>query len=150
MSIIFKPPISKLPIIVFLLTLSGLPSHMNLKHLLSISFLYLSGMTHALATKVNIGMTNALIIIIFPRIVKFRFPQEKNKVFILSILFSQFNFSLFFIVTKIYTQCFNRFFIPFNALYFIFTVLKFSYPNSPSFIFVSLIIQKKTWKFLFH
>jgi hypothetical protein len=38
-------------------------------------------------------MTNALIIIIFPRIVKFRFPQEKNKLFILSILFSQFNFS---------------------------------------------------------
>jgi hypothetical protein len=37
---------------------------MNLKHLLSISFLYLSGTTHALATKVNIGMTNALIIII--------------------------------------------------------------------------------------
>jgi hypothetical protein len=35
-------------------------------------------------------MTNALIIIIFPRIVKFHFPQEKNKVFILSILFSQF------------------------------------------------------------
>jgi hypothetical protein len=66
---------------------------MNLKHLLSISFQYLSGTTHALATKVNIGMTNALIIIIFPRIVKFRFPQEKNKVFILSILFSQFNFS---------------------------------------------------------
>jgi hypothetical protein len=64
---------------------------MNLKHLLSIPFLYLSGTTHALATKVNIGMTNALIIIIFPRIVKFRFPQEKNKVFILSILFSQFN-----------------------------------------------------------
>jgi hypothetical protein len=30
-------------------------------------------------------MTIALIIIIFPRIVKFRFPQEKNKVFILSI-----------------------------------------------------------------
>jgi hypothetical protein len=30
--------------------LSGLPSHMNLKHLLSISFLYLSGTTHALAT----------------------------------------------------------------------------------------------------
>jgi hypothetical protein len=28
---------------VFLLTLSGLPPHMNLKHLLSISFLYLSG-----------------------------------------------------------------------------------------------------------
>jgi hypothetical protein len=53
----------------------------------------LSGTTHALATKVNIGMTNALIIITFPRIVKFRFPQEKNKVFILSILFSQFNFS---------------------------------------------------------
>jgi hypothetical protein len=26
------------------------------------------------------------------------------------------------------------FFIPFNALYFIFTVLKFSYPNSPSLI----------------
>jgi hypothetical protein len=46
---------------------------------------------YTLATKVNIGMTNALIIIIFPRIVKFRFPQEKNKVFILSILFSQFN-----------------------------------------------------------
>jgi hypothetical protein len=44
---------------------------------------------------------------------------KKNKVFILSILFSQFNFSLFFIVTKIYTQCFNRYFIPFNALYFI-------------------------------
>jgi hypothetical protein len=43
--------------------------------------------------KVNIGMTNALIIIIFPRIVKFRFPQEKNKVFILSVLFSQFNYS---------------------------------------------------------
>jgi hypothetical protein len=60
-TIIFKPPISKLPIIVFLLTLSGLPSHMNLKHLLSIYFLYLSGTTHALATKVNIGMTNALI-----------------------------------------------------------------------------------------
>jgi hypothetical protein len=59
MSIIFKPPISKLPIIEFLLTLSGLPSYMNLKHLLSISFLYLSGTTHALATKVNIGMTNA-------------------------------------------------------------------------------------------
>ena len=93
MSIIFKPPISKLPIIVFLLTLSGIPSHMNLKHLLSISFLYLSGTTHALATKVNIGMTNALIIIIFPRIVKFRFLQEKNKVLILSILFSQFYIS---------------------------------------------------------
>jgi hypothetical protein len=45
-------------------------------------------------------------------------------------------FTLFFIVTKIYTQCFKRFFIPFNALYFIFTVLKLSYPNSPSFIFV--------------
>jgi hypothetical protein len=45
-------------------------------------------------------------------------------------------FTLFFIVTKIYTQCFNRFFIPFNALYLIFTVLKFSYPNSPSFLFV--------------
>ena len=87
MSIIFKPPISKLPIIVFLLTLSGLPSHMNLKHLLSIYFLYFAGTTHALASKVNIGMTNALIMVIFPRIVKFRFPQEKNKVLILSILF---------------------------------------------------------------
>ena len=72
MSIIFKPPILKLPIIVFLLTLSGLPSYMNLKHLLSISFLYLSCTTHALATQVNICMTNALVIIIFPRIVKFR------------------------------------------------------------------------------
>jgi hypothetical protein len=60
---------------------------MNLKHLLSIYFLYFAGTTHALATKVNIGMTNALIMIIFPRIVKFRFPQEKNKVLILSILF---------------------------------------------------------------
>ena len=38
-------------------------------------------------------MTFALIIMIFPKIDKFRFPQEKNKVFILSILFSQFNFS---------------------------------------------------------
>jgi hypothetical protein len=54
---------------------------------------FVSGETHTLATKVNIGITNALIIIIFPRIVKFCFPQEKNKVFILSILFSQFNFS---------------------------------------------------------
>lgn len=92
MSIIFIHLILKLPIIVFLLTLSGLHSHMNLKHLFSISFLYLYGSTHAPATKVNIGMINALIIIIFPRIVKFRFPQEKNKVFILSILFSQFHF----------------------------------------------------------
>jgi hypothetical protein len=59
----------------------GKLKHSKDKHLLSIPFLYLSGTTHALATKVNIGMTNALIIIIFPRIVKFRFPQEKNKVF---------------------------------------------------------------------
>ena len=65
MSIIFKPPISKLPIIVFLLTMSGLLSHMNLKHLLSIYILYFSGTMHALTTNVYITITNALIIIIF-------------------------------------------------------------------------------------
>jgi hypothetical protein len=71
---------------------SGLLMNKNKTGGIWVGKLYLSGTTHALATKVNIGMTNALIIIIFPRIVKFRFPQEKNKVFILSILFSQFNF----------------------------------------------------------
>jgi hypothetical protein len=58
-------------------------------------------------------------------------------------------FTVFFIVTKIYTQCFKRLFIPFNALYFIFTVLKLSYPNFPSFIFVyqlcCLSCQWKSW-----
>jgi hypothetical protein len=36
----FRPPFSKSPINVFLFTLSGFPFHINLKHLLSISFLY--------------------------------------------------------------------------------------------------------------
>jgi hypothetical protein len=54
LGVYFKPPISKLPIIVFLLTLSGLPSHMNLKHLLSIPFLYLSGTTYHINTLDNL------------------------------------------------------------------------------------------------
>jgi hypothetical protein len=41
----------------------------NLKHLLSISFLYFSGTTQALATYVNIGTIKHLIIKIFPKIV---------------------------------------------------------------------------------
>jgi hypothetical protein len=40
---------------VFRFTLSGLLFQINLKHLLSISFLYFSGTTQALATYVNIG-----------------------------------------------------------------------------------------------
>jgi hypothetical protein len=46
-----------------------------LKHLLSISFLYFSGTTQALATYVNIGTIKHLIIKIFPKIVKFLFVQ---------------------------------------------------------------------------
>jgi hypothetical protein len=49
---------------VLLLTFSGLPSHMTLENLLSISFIHVSGTAHALARKANIGITNALIIII--------------------------------------------------------------------------------------
>jgi hypothetical protein len=56
------------------------------------SLMHFSGTTHALATKANIGITNAFLNHNFPRIVKCRFPQEKN-IFILFILFFQFNFS---------------------------------------------------------
>jgi hypothetical protein len=45
------PPFSKSPINVFLFTLSGFPFHINSKHLLSISFLYFSGITHELTIK---------------------------------------------------------------------------------------------------
>jgi hypothetical protein len=55
-----------------------------LKHLLSISFLYFSGTTQALATYVNIGTIKHLIIKIFPKIVKFLFVHKSNK-----LLFSQ-------------------------------------------------------------
>jgi hypothetical protein len=41
----------------------------------------------------NFEMGGLNMIDIGSYLVKFRFPQEKNKVFILSILFSQFNFS---------------------------------------------------------
>jgi hypothetical protein len=51
-----SPPFSKSPINVFLFTLSGFPFHINLKHLLSISFLYFSGITHELTIKVKIGI----------------------------------------------------------------------------------------------
>jgi hypothetical protein len=47
-----QPPFSKSPINVFLFTLSGFPFHINLKHLLSISFLYIAGITHELTIKV--------------------------------------------------------------------------------------------------
>jgi hypothetical protein len=46
---------------VFLFTLSALPFHINLKHLLSISFLYFFGITHELTIKVRIGIIKAMI-----------------------------------------------------------------------------------------
>ena len=58
----FKTPIFKFPTTVFRFILSGLLLQINLKHLLSISFLYFSGTTQALATYVNIGTINDLII----------------------------------------------------------------------------------------
>jgi polyferredoxin len=51
---------------VFRFTLSSLLFQINLKHLLFISFLYVSGTTQALATYVNIGTIKDLIIKIFP------------------------------------------------------------------------------------
>jgi hypothetical protein len=51
MNIDVKKPFSKSPIYVFLFTLSGFPFHINLKHLLSIPFLYFSGITHELTIK---------------------------------------------------------------------------------------------------
>jgi hypothetical protein len=75
-------------------TLSGLLFQINLKHLLSISFLYFFGTTQALATYVNIGTIKDLIIKIFPKIVKFLFVHKSNKLFIFSILFSQLNFHI--------------------------------------------------------
>ena len=86
----FKTPISKFPHYSF--TLSDLLFQINLKHLLSISFLFFSGTTQALATYVNIGTIKDLVIKIFPKIVKFLFVHKSNKLFIFSILFSQFNF----------------------------------------------------------
>jgi hypothetical protein len=59
---IFSPPFSKSPINAFLFTLSGFPLHIYLKHLLSISFLYFSGITHELTIKVKIGQIKALMI----------------------------------------------------------------------------------------
>jgi hypothetical protein len=47
---------------VFRFALSGLLFQINLKHLLSISFLYFSGTTQVLATYVNIGTIKDLII----------------------------------------------------------------------------------------
>jgi hypothetical protein len=61
---------------VFHFTLSGLLFQINLKHLLSISFLYFSGTTQALATYVNIGTIKDLIIKISPKIVKFLFVHK--------------------------------------------------------------------------
>ena len=80
MSIIFSPPFSKSPINVFLFTLSGFPFHINLKHLLSISFLYFSGITHELTVK--IGIIKALMISTLPKIERFHFDHDKNKLFI--------------------------------------------------------------------
>jgi hypothetical protein len=71
---------SKSPINVFLFTLSGFPLHIYLKHLLSISFLYFSGITHELTIKVKIGITKALMISTLLKIERFRFDHEKNKV----------------------------------------------------------------------
>jgi hypothetical protein len=66
---------------VFRFTLSGLLFQINLKHLLSISFLYFSGTTQALATYVNIGTIKDLIIKNFPKIVKFLFvPLALNEI----------------------------------------------------------------------
>jgi hypothetical protein len=48
----------------------------NLKHLKSISFLYFSGTTQALATYVNIGTIKDLIFKIFPTIVRFLFVHK--------------------------------------------------------------------------
>jgi hypothetical protein len=53
-----------------LFTLSGLLFQINLKHLLSISFLYFSGTTQALATYVNIGTIKDLIIKIFQQMLQ--------------------------------------------------------------------------------
>jgi hypothetical protein len=65
------------------LSLSGFPFHINLKHLLSISFLYFSGKTHELTIKVKIGIIKALMISTLPNIERFRFHYDKNKVLIL-------------------------------------------------------------------
>jgi hypothetical protein len=55
------------------LNVFGFPFHINLKHLLSISFLYFSGITHELTIKVKIGIIKALMISTFPNIERFRF-----------------------------------------------------------------------------
>jgi hypothetical protein len=77
-----RPPFSSFPTTVFRSTLSGLLFQINLKHLLSISFLYFFGTTQALATYVNIGIIKDLIIKTFPKkIVKFLFVHKSNKLF---------------------------------------------------------------------
>jgi hypothetical protein len=79
---ILRPPFPSFPTTVFRSTLSGLLFQINLKHLLSISFLYVSGTTQALATYVNIGTIKNLINKIFPKIVKFLFVHKSNKLLI--------------------------------------------------------------------
>jgi hypothetical protein len=49
------------------------------KHLLSISFLYIAGITHELTIKVKIGIIKALMISTLPNIERFRFDHDKNK-----------------------------------------------------------------------
>ena len=91
-SIICNPPLSYELIIKFLLTLSGLPFHIHLKHFFSKSLWYISGTKHTLANNVNRGKINDLIIKSFPDIERFLFPHAQHSLFILSILFSQFSF----------------------------------------------------------
>jgi hypothetical protein len=49
--------------------------HITLKHLLSISFLYFSGITHELTVKVKIGIIKALMISTLPNFERFRFDH---------------------------------------------------------------------------
>jgi hypothetical protein len=83
----------RFPTTVFRFTLSDFLFQINLKHLKSITLLYFSGTTQALATYVNIGTIKDLIFKIFPKIVRFLFVHKSYKLFIFSILFSQLNFS---------------------------------------------------------
>ena len=93
-SIICNPLLSYEFIIKFLLVLSDLPFHINLKHFFSISLWYISGTKHTLANNVNRGKINDLMIKFFPIIKRFLFPHAQNSLFNFSILFSLLSFWL--------------------------------------------------------
>jgi hypothetical protein len=72
-------------------------------YLLSISFLYFSGITHEQTIKVQIGIIKALMISTLPNIERFCFDHDKNKLFIFSIFFPIKFFTFYIIMIMINT-----------------------------------------------